>query len=1276
MSGHPVVAVALGILTWGLIPHWQIVVGVAGIFAATLARFLLHRRARVHVDDADALRHATRTSTVVVAAAWGLLALVLLPQVASGIEARVLLFLAGLTAAGAGTHVADVRGFRLFAGLMLGPALAGVVANGYDMNTGADLVLIAVYWVTMVVIQRRTHRQLADQLSDRARLQRTTRQATQEKEFLDAVLDSAPDGLALLDPEGRIRRMNDLFRRMLWSEQAAAPADAPGPPDGAPPPPAPPPPRAGGAVDPRQLADFHRRGPLWDALIGVTQDLARAPSPRPAEREVVLDRAGRRSWYTVSAAPGRDEAAGWTVLQVEDISSLRRAEEDRREAKAEYSELVEAASDLIWRVDRHGRWTFLNQAAEGIYGVAPHTLLGHSIMDQAVAEHRNADYEALATVLDGGEIVEYETRHERADGAVRWLSFSARPVRDDEGRIVGAQGVARDVTSQVKGRLALERLAERNSLVRSLINASEDLIFYKDQRGVYQGCNDAFAHFVQLPEDEIVGYTDEDLYAPEEAALFKATDQEVLRTAQPWVGESWEEMGSDGERRLLETVKTPFVDADGTVLGILGIGRDVTARKEAEERLRLAADEARRATQMKSAFLANMSHEIRTPMNGVLGMAELLQGTRLDAEQRQYVDIVRSSAQNLLGILNDILDFSKIEAGHLELEAIPFDLAGEMADAIRVLSVHASEKRNELLLEVDPALPRWTLGDPVRLRQVVTNLLGNAVKFTEGGEVQLSLAVDEEPDHAGHPHRVRVEVRDTGIGIPQEKLPLIFEEFSQADSSVTRRFGGTGLGLTISRRLVELMGGEIGVESEFGAGSTFWFTVPLLRTEAPPDAASPPHPESFSLSGKRVLVVDDNATNRKILRRVLAEAGAVVEEAPDGVAGEERLRELHDEGHLPHLVVMDVQMPDVDGLEVVRRLRDGDAGGALARLPVVVLTSANRSEDTARARALGVEAYHLKPLPRRELLQVVGRILAGTGERRTVTGGETDGPGSRPSPTAAPLPAPAPRLDEDPARPRILLAEDNAVNRMVAETMLRKEGYHVVSAVDGAEAVERVRGGGIRMVFMDVQMPRVDGLEATRTIRGLPQPLGSIPIVALTAHALEEERQRCNAAGMDDFLSKPFHADDLLAALDRWIDDDRAVRAADGAGREAPHPTWQTGGSAEEAPPVDVEQFRASMDEAGIGEITEPTLAIFLSDLPARVTALERALDTGEAGEVAGAAHALKSSSANIRATHLADLLARLEQRARDGDLDDDVSELGTRIQAEAKRVRDFLTAR
>jgi PAS domain S-box-containing protein len=777
------------------------------------------------------------------------------------------------------------------------------------------------------------------------------------------------------------------------------------------------------------------------------------------------------------------------------------------------------------------------------------------------------------------------------------------------------------------------QLAASEARFRALIETAADGIITINEKGTVETFNRAAARIFGCAPEEVEGRSVRNLMPSPYRDRHDAGLAEYLRTGVAKViGRTVEMEGQrkDGSRFPLElSISEVNLGYRRTFLGAV---RDVTERRRAAEELQRARELAEDAVRAKSEFLANMSHEIRTPLNGVIGMAGLLADTTLDPVQMTYAGHIRNSADHLLGLLNDVLDFSKIEAGKLALEPIPFDLRNAVEEAAELVAPRAAEKGVELLVRYDSGAPRRFIGDPGRIRQVLVNFAGNAVKFTAAGHVLIDVRSLDVP---GESTEMRISVQDTGIGIPQDRVAALFERFTQADSSTTRRFGGTGLGLAISKKLVDLMGGKIGVSSEEGSGSEFWFSVRLMIDTAPPPASAAPASPQI-LAGLSVLLVDDNALNRRILREQLEHAGLRPAEADGGTAALCALVEARAAGDPFVLAVLDFQMPGMNGETLAIAIRSDPANAATALL---LLTSSAHPGDAKRMHAAGFGAYLVKPARPSLLLESLAALHSagrdGGGGPLITRHSLAEAASLAASLAGEGAPGPSSGFSL-----RVLLVEDNSVNQMVAARTLEKMGCRVDIASNGREALEMVDRLPYDLVLMDCQMPEMDGYEATGRIRGRRDGREAIPVIAMTAHALQGDRERCLAAGMDDYVSKPVSEADIRLVLARW-GGARSPRVAAGA---APAPGAAPAAAGVPFSMKDLVDFLGG-DEGLARDIVET----FRRESPAMLNDVREAARLGSCPALGDAAHRLRGALLTLTARPAAEAAQNLERLGRGG---------------------------
>ena len=830
-----------------------------------------------------------------------------------------------------------------------------------------------------------------------------------------------------------------------------------------------------------------------------------------------------------------------------------------------------------------------------------------------------------------------EYRIQWPDGSIRWVRDRVYPVKNESGEIHRIVGVTDDITER---RRAEDALRETNALLNTLVQAIPDVVYVKDIQGRNLLVNRAYEELVNLSQGEIIGKPDEQILPARLAAQCRQSDGDAMKQRQPVRCEELS-ITEEGEEVFFETIKAPLLDDQGNMLGLVGVSRDITERKRVEGMLTKAKEQAEEANRLKSQFLANMSHEIRTPMNAIIGMTDITLDTELTDEQRDYLITVKQSARALLELLNDILDLSKIEADKIEWETIDFDLRVTVEGVADTLVRKASDKGIELACMIHHQVPSLLRGDPGRLRQILMNLAGNAVKFTERGEVVITVEVEEETEKKAS---LVISVTDTGVGIPQEKQKKIFESFTQADGSTTRKYGGTGLGLSICKRLVELMNGRIGVESQPGKGSRFWFKVALEKQQSTDDDSPVVPPD---IRGMRMMVVDDNKTNRIILAKILESFGC----SPEAVeGGKEALQTLKKAAHgekLFDLVFLDMLMPGMDGEETLKAIK---ADPDIRDLVVIMLTSMGVRGDAASLQALGCAGYLLKPVKQSQLFDTIITVLSRQGAKaenqpvKIVT-----------RHTVA---------DKRRRRTHILLAEDNPMNQKLAVALLKKAGYSIEAVENGKLAVEAVNRKPYDLILMDVQMPEMDGFEATKVIRQRKDERRNTPIVAMTAHAMKGDRERCLGAGMDDYVSKPIEPQELLDAIKKWVtseaDDQEGTEAVRG------HENLRSAD-----PIVNIEAVLQNRFDGDAGFFAE-MLREFLGYASKELENLERSLGTNDCKTVETEAHGLKGAAGNLGARRIAELSLDLELAGRTGELSGASATLEN-LRAELKRMREYV---
>ena len=966
----------------------------------------------------------------------------------------------------------------------------------------------------------------------------------------------------------------------------------------------------------------------------------------------------------ILATPVRDDngVICQCLVMISDITRRKQTEEALRASERRMSDTIDFLPDPTFVIDRAGRVIAWNRAIEKMTGVPAAAILGKDDYEYALPFYEKRRPLLIDLVFQSHKEIEphYEFIKQEDDVLIAevfipsfgqkgtYLWCSARGLYDAEGQVVGAIESIRDISDLRK---AEERLKAAYEFSQKLLETAATAIFTVDAECRVTTVNKAFCDITGYSEGEVVGRSCNVFHGAtcsNGCSLLDSESEESILHQECGI------QSKDGRRltiiRNAQLIRDESERITGGIESFVDVTEQVEARHQAEEnaatlktyteelvmknieldRALAAAEEAART---KSQFLANMSHEIRTPMNGIIGMTGLLFDTDLNPEQREYANTVRTCADSLLSLINDILDFSKIEAGKLDIEILDFDLRTTVEDVIDILAPRAQAKDLEFTCMVDPEVPSLLRGDPGRLRQILVNLAGNALKFTEQGEVGVRAALERETDTRV---TIRFTVNDTGIGIPEDRRDRLFRSFSQVDASTTRKYGGTGLGLAISKQLTDMMGGQIGVESREGQGSTFWFVLELEKQAG--DAAPPEMP--VSIRDKRVLAVDDNATNRAILRTQLTAWGCRVAEAADA---EQTLTLLQEAAEVDpfHLVLLDKQLPDRDGDRLGQEIKDNPR---LSSLPLVMITSAGQRGDAVQMKKIGFAAYLTKPVKQSHLYDCLTTVLGHSAKPE------------EPSPRA--LVTRHTLAEARKRKARILLAEDNVVNQKVALHVLQRLGYHADAVANGKEALEAVELIPYDLILMDCQMPEMDGFEATREIRRREGTARHTPIIALTAHVMKGDRDKCLESGMDEYLPKPIQPEELATVVQRWI-------------KTEPPPGQSS--ALESAQPVKLERLyeTADGDEAFVQEL----IALFLKDTEARLSQLKQFLQQGDAEKARREAHTVKGACANFGADRMANIADSFRRLAHIDDLQQAAAEMES-LEAEFERVRSYLAER
>jgi len=999
-------------------------------------------------------------------------------------------------------------------------------------------------------------------------------QATTER--LRAILDRAPVGIDVVDHKGRFLEINPALQRITgYSAEELK------------------------GMTYYDLTHPEDRARMREVITAFKE--GKSPYYEIEKRYIRKD--GKTIWVRVA---GSKVDAEHTMGIVEDVTERKEADAQLQATTERLHAILEHAPVGIVITNREGRLIESNAAHQRMCGYSSEELKGMKFSDYTHPDDIAKNLRLFELVTSGKrQSVEIEKRYIRKDGETLWCRVISTSLNKDFNI-----GIVEDITARMQAAVQLQATAER---LQAILEHAPVGIVINDREGRLIESNAAYLRICGYSSEELKGTKFSDYTHPDD----RATNRQFFA-----------QLGSD-KRQSYEMEKR-YIRKDGDIVWVhiiasqlseeanIGIIEDITVRRQEAAELRVAMKAAEAANRAKSEFLANMSHEIRTPMNGVMGMVELTLDTDLTPEQSEYLKLAKSSAEALLRVIDDILDFSKIESGKLEFETIDFCLRDCLGDALDPLGMRAEQKGLELACRIDAALPELLAGDPGRLRQVVTNLVGNAIKFTQRGEIVVQA---EQQESNAEDVVLHFSIKDTGIGIPRERQELIFAPFEQVDGSVTRKYGGTGLGLAISTRLIALMNGRIWVESEAGQGSTFHFTARFKAAHSSAIEASENQPHT--IDGLRVLVVDDNSTNRRILEEMLTRWRMLPVCVDGGVAALAAMAQALADQTPFKLVLMDCQMPDLDGFSVAQKIKQNPG---LAGATILMLSSAGRRGDMARCRELGIAAYLTKPIRQSQLFDA---IMAALGK-----GTQTEDSSGR-----------AARLNPCEHRElNILLAEDNAVNQKIATRMLEKLGHRVTVTGNGKAALDILTRLDFDAILMDVQMPEMDGLTVTEKIRaGERQTRLHVPIIAMTAHAMKGDRERCLQAGMDGYISKPINGRELEKAIAGAL-----------YGRDATQVSKSSKTHEQDAAPNSAISWDSAQTLERLGgdeKLLHEIVGIFLEDGPKQMTTLRRAIAEGNAADIEKTAHSLKGELGYLGVSEVSKKAHELEEMGRKHNL-------------------------